>query len=91
MVSGRRIWEDRPLTWHGDNRMERLNLPSQAMGGFDYRNSLILFRRREEGRFELRVYPWESDSARAYVAASQHAGTMFRVGQNTDRLAGLGP
>jgi hypothetical protein len=47
--------------------MERINLPSQAMGGFDYEESLILFRRLGGNNFELRVYPWDSDSARAYV------------------------
>jgi HKD family nuclease len=30
LVAGRRRWTDRPLTWHGDNAMERINLPSQA-------------------------------------------------------------
>lgn len=66
LVSGRRRWRDRPLTWHGDNAMERINLPSPAMGGFEYyENSLILFRRVAPNTFELRVYPWGSDSARA--------------------------
>jgi hypothetical protein len=46
-----------PLTWHGDNAMERINLPSLAMGGFQYEDSLILFRRLEENTFELQVYP----------------------------------
>ena len=63
LVSGRRTWHDRPLTWHGDNAMERINLPSKAMGGFEYGNSLILFRRLTQDTFELRVFPWDSDSA----------------------------
>ena len=89
LVSGQRIWNDRPLTWHGDNAMERINLPSQAMGGFRYVNSLILFRRIGENTFELRVYPWESDSARAYVDASRRAGLVYRLGRNSNRLAGF--
>lgn len=91
LFSGRMEWRNRPVTWHGDNRMERINLPSAAMGGFAYENSLNLFRRVARNRFELRVYPWDSDSARAYVEASRRAGLVFRVGRNSDRLAGFLP
>ena len=91
LVSGQQMWDDRPLTWHGDNAMERINLPSRAMGGFGYDNSLILFRRIAVDTFELRVYPWNSDSARVYVEASRKAGLLYRVGQNSNRLAGLVP
>lgn len=91
LISGHRRWHNRPLTWHGDNAMERINLPSRAMGGFEYQNSLILFRRIAENTFELRVYPWESDSAHAYVHASIQAGLIFRVGRNSNRLTGLLP
>jgi len=69
--------------------MERINLPSQAMGGFQYENSLILFRRIAANTFELRVYPWNSDSARAYVEASRAARRVFRVGRNSNRIAGF--
>jgi HKD family nuclease len=89
LIAGSRRWRDRPLTWHGDNAMERFNLPSQAMGGFEYENSLILFRRVAENTFELRVYPWDSDSARAYVEASRAQGTLFRLGRNSNRLVGF--
>lgn len=91
LVAGRREWRDRPLTWHGDNRMERINLPSLAMGGFEYENSLILFRRIAQNIFELRVYPWDSDSARAYVESSRRANLLFRVGRASPRLCGLLP
>lgn len=91
LVSGYMVWRDRPLTWHGDNAMERINLPSLAMGGFDYANSLIVFRRIAPNTFELRVHPWDSDSARAYFEASQRAGLVFRVGRNSNRLAGFIP
>ena len=89
LVSGQRMWLNRPVTWHGDNRMERINLPSAAMGGYAYENSLILFRRMEPNAFELRVYPWESDAARSYVEASRLAGLVFRVGGRSPRFAGL--
>jgi hypothetical protein len=91
LIAGGRTWRDRPLTWHGDNAMERINLPSRAMGGFNYENSLILFRRLGRNRFEFRVYPWDSDSARAYVNTSRRANLVFRVGRNSPRLAGLVP
>ena len=91
LVSGRREWPGRPLTWHGDNAMERINLPSVTMGGFAYENSMILFRRLGANRFELRVYPWESDSARALLEASRRGSLLFRVGRNSNRLAGVIP
>ena len=91
LICGRQSWTDRPLTWHGDNRMERINLPSQRQGGFDYEKSLILFRRVAENTFELRAYPWNSDSAHAYVEASRRRGLVFRIGRNSTRLAGFLP
>ena len=91
LITGRQRWADRPLTWHGDNRMERINLPSYRQGGFDYENSLILFRKVAENTFELRAYPWNSDSAYAYVEASRKGDLVFRVGRNSDRLAGFLP
>ena len=89
LVSGHHEWTGRPLAWHGNNRMERINLPSQAKGGFSYNDSLILFRRLLDNAFELRVHPWDSDFARAYIEASRKAGLVFRVGQNSRRLVGL--
>lgn len=89
LVAGRKRWRDRPLTWHGDNAMERINLPSHAMGGFRYEDSLIMFRRLAQNTYELRVHPWNSDSARAYVEASRLADLVFRVGRNSSRLAGF--
>ncbi len=89
LVAGRQIWPDRPLTWHGGNAMERINLPSRAKGGFRYTNSLILFRQLEPNMFELRVYPWASDSAKAYVEASRRRELLYRIGRNSDRLAGF--
>ena len=89
LVSGRKTWRDRSLTWHGKNQMERINLPTQAMGGFSYEKSLILFRRLSDNIFELRAHPWDSDPARAYVEASRRESLLFQVGRNSNRLVGL--
>ena len=43
--SAGRVWDNRPLTWHGNNRMERLNLPTLAQGGFNYADTAVMFRR----------------------------------------------
>ena len=90
LVAGNRTWEHCQLRWHGNNRMERINLPSVARGGFDYAHSLILFRRLDADIYELRVHPWDSDTARACMEASQRRNLLFRLGQtNTSRLVGL--
>jgi hypothetical protein len=89
LVAGRAQWSDRALRWHGDNRMERFNLPTFSQGGFDYTGSALLFRRLPAGRFEFIVAPWESDLARSWRSASQAAVQIYRVGQNSPRLTGL--
>lgn len=61
------------------------------MGGFHYEDSLILFRRVDANVFELRVFPWESDTAHAYLEASRQAGLIYRVGRNSNRIAGFVP
>jgi HKD family nuclease len=87
---GAKIWEDRPLTWHGNNRMERLNLPTLAQGGADYSDSATMFRRRDDGSFELIVTPWDSDLSRAWRSASRANNTLFRLGTiATNRQVGL--
>lgn len=90
LVAGSETWPDCPLRWHGNNRMERINLPSAANGGFNYAQSMILFRRLPTNSYELRVYPWDSDTARACLEASRQRELLFRVGRtNTSRLAGF--
>lgn len=89
LISGKRRWDHRPLTWHGDNMMERLNLPTLSQGGFSYRNMLIMFRKLAGGAFELTVAERDSDMGRAWVAASSELGNLFRVGKVTERLAGF--
>ena len=87
--SGPRVWDDRILKWHGHNRMERLNLPTQLQGGFEYLHSAVLFRRLRDGSFELVVAPWDSDMARAWRKASAEKGLLFRLGKTSNRLVGL--
>ncbi len=87
--SAAHTWQDRPLTWHGNNRMERLNLPTQAQGGFMYVDSAVMFRRLPDHSFELIVEPWESDIARAWRHASTQSRLLFKLGRNTNRLVGL--
>ena len=89
LVSEPSVWQERPVTWHGNNHMERINLPSANKGGYSYEDSLVLFRRIEPNTFELRVYRWDSDAARSFVEASRLAGLLFNVGRGSPRLTGL--
>jgi HKD family nuclease len=86
--AGARVWTDRLVTWHGNNGMERFNLPTRSQGGFSYKNSAILFRRLENHSFELVVAPWDSDLARSWREASAQKNLLFRSG-GTSRLVGL--
>ena len=81
-------WTNRPLTWHGNNKMERINLPTLAQGGFAYPNTAVLFRRHQRG-FEIDVLPWNDAGAVAWRAASAMLGTVVRLGERGNRLCGL--
>ncbi|MGE0252974.1 MAG: phospholipase D family protein [Alphaproteobacteria bacterium] len=88
--TGSQTWNDRLLTWHGDNGMERMNLPTAAQGGFDYANTAVMFRRLTDGSFELIVTPWDSDLARSWRQASAQRRTLFQLGKiATNRIVGL--
>lgn len=88
--SGARAWTDRLLTWHGNNGMERMNLPTLMQGGFNYADTAVMFRRLADGSFELIVTPWDSDLARSWRQASAQRNTLFRLGAiATNRLVGL--
>lgn len=89
LVAGRSAWNDRRLTWHGNNRMERINLPTAAHGGFRYEDSTILFRRRQNGSFELLVTPWDSDLSRSWREASRQKRRLYRLGRVGDRVVGF--
>src|SRR5690349_19756082 len=43
LTMGGQRWDGKKLTWHGDNKMERINLPTRAKGGVAYKNTAILF------------------------------------------------
>lgn len=89
LTIGPRVWTDRKkLTWHGKNRMERINLPTVTQGGFDYQNSAILFRRHSSG-FEINVVPWKDDAALAWRAASDTLRLVFRLGEKGPRICGM--
>lgn len=84
----RRRWTNRPLTWHGNNKMERINLPTAAQGGLNYQSTAVLFRRQSAG-FEIDVSPWNDAAAVAWRAASSALGTVFRLGERGPRICGL--
>jgi hypothetical protein len=84
----KRSWTNRPLTWHGNNKMERINLPTLAQGGFDYQHTAVLFR-RHAGGFEINVSPWNDTDAIAWRAASDSLRTLFRLGERGNRICGL--
>ena len=88
LTLGHLRWGDRPLTWHGNNRMERLNLPTPARGGLDYRYTAVLFRRQGDG-FEIHVLPWDDSGAVAWRAASVSLRLVLRVGERGNRICGL--
>lgn len=79
----------RPLTWHGHNKMERINLPTFAQGGFNYSQQVVLFRRLPDGSFELAVASLDSASATAWRNESSALGTIYRFGPNSPRRCGL--
>lgn len=79
----------RPLTWHGNNRMERINLPTLAQGGVEYSHRVVLFRRLADGSFELAVATLDSSSATAWRNESSALGTIYRFGPNSPRRCGL--
>lgn len=85
-----RNWDDRKLTWHGNNRMERLNLPTSATGGFaDYARHVALFSRRHDGGFDLRIAPIGSDEAEGWVTMSATRGQLYSLGGSlSDRTCG---
>lgn len=75
---------NRPLSWHGDNRMERLNLPT----GQVYDGNVMLFRRRAD-RFDLIWTAAGRNRANAWAVASENAGRRYKLGQNSPRVCGF--
>jgi|GEM_PF-853324 len=88
LIARGNVWSDRPLTWHGHNRMERLNLPTFAQGGFRYEGAAVLFKRIPTG-FEIEVAEWNNPLAIAWRYASGKLDTTYRIGQVTARTCGV--
>lgn len=88
LISAGRTWTNRPLTWHGNNMMERINLPTEAQGGFAYRGTAVLFKRVANG-YQLAVADWDSDVAASWRAASRAIGHEYRLGKGSPRTCGL--
>jgi hypothetical protein len=89
LFSGGSEWDDRPLTWHGKNSMERMNLPTIALGGFEYPNTAVLFKREQKRGFQIVVAPWASATANAWRAASSRSGRVYKLGGRSPRICGL--
>jgi len=89
LIAGRMRWAGRILGWHGDNGMERINLPTARQGGLRYRNSLILFRRKTRTVFEIVAAPFDSDLARSWQESALATTQLYRIGRKTQRLAGF--
>lgn len=89
LISGRNRWTDRILSWHGNNRMERMNMPTPAMSGYTYAHSAICFKRITNG-YEFVAAPWDSDLARSWRTASIENDHLYKVGEhNSPRVCGL--
>lgn len=89
LISGRNRWTDRILSWHGNNRMERMNLPTPAMSGYSYAHSAVCFRRVANG-YEFVAAPWDSDLAKSWRSASTENEHLYKVGEhNSPRVCGL--
>ena len=87
LVVGQHSWS-RPLTWHGNNQMERVNLPTPAQSGLIYSNRTVLFQ-RAGNVFKLAVADVTSSKAMRWRDESAAGGTLFRVSDRSERLCGL--
>ena len=69
--------------------MDRLNLPMVAQGGYDYVDTVILFRRTQH-EFEFAIARQGADRSNAWFNASASNGTLFRTGlASNSRMCGL--
>ncbi len=81
-------WVDRRLTWHGNNGMERINLPTTAQSGLTYGHKVILFE-RSGNAFKITVAEPDSARAQRWRDESAAAGTLFRFSAGSNRRCGL--
>ena len=80
-------WQ-RPLVWHGDNRMERIYLPTTAKSGLVYPYRAVLFQ-RSGADFQIAVADPSSSRFRQWHDESAASGTLYRLAERSDRLCGL--
>ncbi|MGH9380584.1 MAG: phospholipase D family protein [Thermoanaerobaculia bacterium] len=78
----------RRLTWHGNNMMERINLPTTAQSGMVYGHQVVLFQ-RSGASFEITVAAPGSARAERWREESAAAGTLYRFSGGSNRLCGL--
>ena len=78
----------RPLTWHGNNRMERINLPTPSQSNLTYSHRVVLFQRSGVA-FEITVSEPNSPRAIRWREESAASGTLFRVSDRSARRCGL--
>jgi len=88
LTAGAGQWNDRPLTWHGNNRMERINLPTTAQSGLVYAHQVVLFQ-RSGASFEITVAAPGSARAERWREESASAETLYRFSGGSNRLCGL--
>ena len=81
---------ERLLTWHGDNRMERINLPTVHQGGEPLKDRVVFFERAGD-HFLMRVVDHGSYEHQEWRSNSASAGTLFKLGRTsaTIRQCGL--
>lgn len=80
-------WDCR-LTWHGNNRMERINLPTTLKSGLIYARQTVLFQ-RSGNAFEVSVEAPTSARAERWRNESAASGTLCRFSAGSVRLCGL--
>jgi hypothetical protein len=93
-IDGAGAWT-RSLAWHGDNGMERINLPTPRMleqasiSGWNWADKVVLFQRAAGNTFVLTAVTPDSSDAHVWQQESAANNNMYRLGYNSTRLCGL--
>jgi HKD family nuclease len=87
LISPKGSWECR-LTWHGNNGMERINLPTTVRSGLSYAHQVVLFQRSDDS-FQLTVDAPDGARAQRWREESGAAGTLYRFSSGSSRRCGL--
>ena len=80
---------ERLLTWHGDNRMERINVPTVHQGGERVMNRVVFFQRTGD-HFLMQVVDSGSYEHQEWRSNSASAGTLYRLGRTSATLRQCG-